>query len=300
MRTKYYETFGDFGRWLDSFGIHPGPSLAFGVPGVLMALATFMFWLGRNRFVHIPPGGVAFLKELTGPEGRSAARNLIPLFLLISIFFSLFNQSHTSWVLQAEKMDRKIFTGTMFEMNPDASQFQAVNPILVLLLIPFFSYVVYPLLGKFFRLTPLRKIAIGMFVTVPSFAIIAMAQEMLDRGQTPSIWWQIGANVIVTSAEIMVSITALGFAYTQGPRKMKSFVMGLYQLCAVALGNFFAAQVNGFIERREEAGSPVLQGADYFWFFTAAMLTMAVIFVIYSQFYRGQTYIQGEDAAVAA
>ena len=38
-----------------------GPSVAFGVPGVLMAIATIVFWMGRNEFVHIPPGGIAFL-----------------------------------------------------------------------------------------------------------------------------------------------------------------------------------------------------------------------------------------------
>lgn len=32
-----------------------GPELAFGVPGILMAIATFIFWLGRKRFVHIEP-----------------------------------------------------------------------------------------------------------------------------------------------------------------------------------------------------------------------------------------------------
>jgi POT family proton-dependent oligopeptide transporter len=94
----------------------------------------------------------------------------------------------------------------------------------------------------------------------------------------------------------MVSITALEFSYTQAPRKIKSFVMGLYLLFAIAFGNLFAAQVNGFIARREEAGEPVLEGAAYFWFFTAAMLVMAVVFAIYAQFYRGQTYIQGDDA----
>ncbi|MEC9002070.1 MAG: MFS transporter, partial [Planctomycetota bacterium] len=30
-----------------------GPWLAFGLPGVLMAIATFLFWLGRNKFVHV-------------------------------------------------------------------------------------------------------------------------------------------------------------------------------------------------------------------------------------------------------
>ena len=31
-----------------------GPTYAFGVPGVLMAIATLLFWMGRNKFVHIP------------------------------------------------------------------------------------------------------------------------------------------------------------------------------------------------------------------------------------------------------
>ncbi len=32
-----------------------GPEIAFAVPGVLMFIATFIFWLGRDRFVHVPP-----------------------------------------------------------------------------------------------------------------------------------------------------------------------------------------------------------------------------------------------------
>lgn len=333
-REMFFKQLGGFGKWLDSIGISPGPSLAFGVPGVLMALATLTFWLGRNKFVHIPPAGNEFIDETLSPDGLRAARNLIPLFGLICVFFALFDQSHTSWIHQAAKMDRTLFAGTRFAVTPDPAQFQAVNPILVLIFIPIFSYAIYPFLGRFFQVTPLRKIAIGMFLTVPSFALISLAQESIDLEQgikapasaevfgvaaaapnataivggmlgatasapparTP-IFWQIGAYIILTAAEIMVSITALEFAYTQAPRKMKSFVMGLYLLFAIALGNFFAAFVNGYIARRVSMGDRILQGADYFWFFTACMLVMAIVFSVYAMFYRGKTYIQGEAAA---
>jgi proton-dependent oligopeptide transporter, POT family len=291
----FNEKLGSAATWLAGIGIHPGPSLAFGVPGVLMALATFFFWLGRNKFVHIPPGGPGFVKECFGPEGRLAAKNLIPLFLLICVFFALFDQSHSSWIHQAEKMNRTLFAGTRFEITPNAAQFQAVNPILILIFIPLFAYVFYPIMAKFFELTPLRKIAIGMFLTVPSFALISMAQARIDAGQTPHISWQIGAYLILTAAEVMVSITALEFSYTQAPRKMKSFVMGMYLLFGIAFGNWFASAVNDFIDKREKAGDPILEGAAYFWFFTGAMLVMAVVFSVYSIFYRGQTFIQGED-----
>jgi POT family proton-dependent oligopeptide transporter len=286
----FYETFGDFGPRLARIGLEPGPSLAFGLPGVLMAVATFVFWLGRNKFVHIPPAGPGFLKEVFDEDGRRAAKNLIPLFLLIAMFFTLFDQSHTSWIQQAENMDL-----VLFGKERTAEQIQAVNPILILIFIPLFSYGIYPALGRLFQVTPLRKIAIGMFLTVPSFGLIAMAQQRIDAGEKPSIWWQVAAYAILTAAEVMVSITALEFSYTQSPRKMKSFTMGLYLLFAIAFGNLIAAQVNDYITRQAKAGTPVLEGADYFWFFTVAMLVMSVIFAIYARFYRGQTFIQGED-----
>ena len=32
-----------------------GPAVAFGVPGILMFIATFVFWLGRKQYVRVPP-----------------------------------------------------------------------------------------------------------------------------------------------------------------------------------------------------------------------------------------------------
>ena len=41
-----------------------GPHWAFGVPGVLMALATIAFWMGRDVFIHIEPKGSEFLRAV--------------------------------------------------------------------------------------------------------------------------------------------------------------------------------------------------------------------------------------------
>jgi len=269
---------------------HYGPGWAFGVPGVLMGLATFVFWLGRHKFVHIQPGGTQFFRETFSRDGLRAIGNLLPLYLLIFPFFTLFDQSHSSWVGQAKNMDRVILG---YEILP--SQLQAWNPILILTLIPVFSYFIYPLMGRWFKVTPLRKIGIGLFVTAVSFAIIALAQQIIDAGGKPHITWQIVAYIVLTAAEVMVSITALEFSYTQAPKRMKSFIMGVYLLVAIALGNLFTAQVNGYIDRQKDLGATILEGANYFWFFTGVMAVTAVIFVIWSQFYRGETFIQGED-----
>ena len=50
-----------------------GPGWAFGVPGVLMVLATFVFWIGRYKFVHIPPGGNEFFRETFSEDGLRAS-----------------------------------------------------------------------------------------------------------------------------------------------------------------------------------------------------------------------------------
>jgi POT family proton-dependent oligopeptide transporter len=177
---------------------------------------------------------------------------------------------------------------------------QAVNPILILLFIPLFNYGVYPVLERWFVLTSLRKIGIGLFLTALSFAIISLAQERIDAGGKPHVSWQILAYIVITAGEVLVSITALEFSYTQAPRKMKSFIMGLYLLVAIALGNIFTAQVNGYIDEQKKLGSAILEGANYFWFFTIFMLVASVVFVIWSQFYRGATFIQGEEGFKAS
>ncbi len=268
-----------------------GPWLAFGLPGVLMAIATFVFWLGRNRFIHVPPGGMGFLKECFSGDGLRALLNLAPLFLIfVPVFWAIFDQTGSAWVLQAEAMDRK-FLG--IDWLP--SQVQAVNPVMILLGIPFFTYVVYPLMAKFFEPTPLRKIGIGFVLTALSFALSAWIETRIQSGETPSIGWQFLAYLILTSGEIMVSIVCLEFAYTQSPRKMKSFVMGVYFL-GVSLGNFYVSGVNAFMDAtRAEDGTTPLDGANYYWFFAGLMMATFLVYVVFSFFYKGRTYIQGEE-----
>ncbi len=269
-----------------------GPGWAFGVPGILMGLATLLFWMGRKKFAHIPPAGPRFFAEAFSPVGLRALANLAPLYLFVAMFWALFDQTASAWVLQADAMNRVIFTdaaGESWELL--SSQIQAANPLFVLMLIPLFSYVIYPWLGRLVALTPLRKIGIGMFLTVIAFAIPAIVQGWIDAGATPSIWWQVLAYLTLTAAEVMVSITVLEFSYTQAPRSMKSIVMACNML-SVSIGNLFTALVNNLIKNSE--GQTLLAGASYYWFFTATMLGAAVLFAVWSRFYRGETYIQGE------
>ncbi|MBM4116041.1 MAG: POT family MFS transporter, partial [Phycisphaerae bacterium] len=143
-----------------------GPGWAFGIPGVLMAIATFVFWLGRKRYAHLPPQGLAFLRETITPEGRSAILRLVMVYSFVAVFWSLYDQTGSAWVLQARQMDCTFLGQRWLE-----SQVQAVNPLLILILVPLFAYVIYPAMGKVVNLTPLRKIGVGFALTIVAFAI---------------------------------------------------------------------------------------------------------------------------------
>lgn len=264
-----------------------GPKVAFGIPGIAMLIATIVFWCGRKKFVHIPPAGVGFFfRELSKRENLKALGNLLILVPFAAMFWGLWQQNFSSWVVQADKLDRHIFG---HEWLP--AQIQTVNPVFVLLMLPFTAYFLYPMLNKVFAVTPLRKFGMGLFAVIVSFLIVAWIQMRLDAGQKPHVIWQILAFLVLTFGEVAVSVTHLEFAYTQAPKKMKSLVMCTY-LGAIALGNVFTAQVNHFIQNPD--GTVKLQGAAYFFFFIKVMLVTAILYLFVSGFYRGKTYIQDE------
>jgi len=263
-----------------------GPSVAFAVPGVLMLAATLIFRAGRHRFAHIPPGGMQFVRNTFSGEGLATLGRLCLIYIFVAVFWALFDQTGSSWVLQAQHMDRHILG---MEVLP--SQIQAANPLLVMLLIPLFSYAIYPAIERIWPLNELHKIAVGMFVTVAAFAISTWIQMQIDAGLVPHIGWQLLAYVVLTGAEVMVSITCLEFSYTQAPRQMKSFVMAFFML-SISAGNLFTSAVNFFIENPD--GTSRLAGADYFLFFTALMLVTAVIFALVIRFYKGKRHIHAE------
>src|SRR5207302_10618782 len=219
-----------------------------------------------------------YARELATPKNLKALGNLLILVPFGAMFWALWQQNFSSWVVQADKMDRHLFGK---EWLP--AQIQTVNPIFILVMLPLFSYAIYPAIDKVFRLTPLRKIGLGLFITAVAFVIVGWIQGRIDAGQTPHVIWQILAFVVLTAGEVMVSVTHLEFAYTQAPKKMKSLVMCTY-LIAISLGNQFTAAINFLIDK----GTLKLAGATYFFFFVIVMLVTALLLVFFARFCKGK------------
>ena len=219
-----------------------GPRLAFGMPAAMMVVATVVFWAGRKRFAVVPPAGRQWLKDVLSVEGLRLVGSLLIVYFFVALFWSLWDQSNgQTWTLQAtsDLMDKNIGFG--FTLLP--AQIQVVNGLLILIMVPIFTFGVYPLLGRLFEVTPLRKIGMGLFVVAASFLIVSWIEQRIQSGLRVSAWWQICAYVVLTASEVLVSITALEFSYKQAPLRMKSFIMALF-LLSISFGNAITAFVN--------------------------------------------------------
>jgi POT family proton-dependent oligopeptide transporter len=176
-------------------------------------------------------------------------------------------------VFQAKQMGRALPWGG--ELNP--AQLQALNPFLVMGLIPLFTWGVFPALARLgVELTPLRKMTAGMFITVLSFAAAAVVQLRIDAGAPPHALWQLPQYLLLTVGEVLVSVTGLEFSYTQAPRAMRSTIMSFW-LLTVFVGNSITAALTELVK---------LEGAPYFWLFTGLMLAAAIVFREVARRYR--------------
>ena len=209
------------------------------------------------------------------------------VFAFTPVFWALWDQNLSEWVLQAAKLDRHIFG---IELLPE--NIQTFNPFFLVSLIPVFTYFIYPLFEKIgIKTTPLRRIGAGLFLTGVCFIIIALLQEKIDGGGQPSVWWQILAYLLLASAEILVSVTCLEYAYTHAPKSMKSTMSALY-LLGISLGNYFDSLVNksisngGFFTRFE--------GANYYWLFIGIISTFFVLYLFVAKRLPEKSYIVQE------
>lgn len=260
---------------------HYGPRVAFAVPGVVMAIALAVFWLGRYKFVHRPPQGWRQVREYFSGDNLKILVRLVIFFIFAAPFYALYDQSGAAWVNQAAHLDLNLH---IFGITLLQDQVQSSNAILILLFIPVFTYGVYPLVERFIKLTPQRKIGIGMFAVIPAFLITAYLEKQIAAGGRPTVWWQLLGYAIVTAAEIMVSIPALEFAYTQAPRKMKSLVMAAYLWGSISLGNVIASRVITLFEL--PSIKPHVTGSNspnYYYAFVGLIAVAGVMYAIVSR-----------------
>lgn len=216
---------------------------------------------------------------------RNVLRVLV-LFALVTPFWSLFDQKASTWVLQADIMTK-----------PDwfkSSQMQALNPLLVMLLIPVNNLLVFPALRRAgFEPTPLRRMGAGIALAGLSWVFAGGLQLALDAGRPVSVAWQVLPYTFLTLGEVLVSATGLEFAYSQAPAPMKGAIMAFWSL-SVTIGNLWVLLANAAV-RNDAVTSAITQtgvGVASFqmFFFAVFAFAAAVAFAWYAARYPLSDY----------
>jgi POT family proton-dependent oligopeptide transporter len=239
--------------------------IAFGGAGV-------QWQLGRARGTH-PDEAV---------EGVRSVLRVLVLFALVTPFWSLFDQKASTWVLQADLMSKP----SWFQ----SSQMQALNPALVMLLIPFNNLVLFPAFKRFgYEMTALRRMTIGIVSSGLSWVVVGGMQLVLDGGQAFSIAWQVLPYALLTLGEVLVSATGLEFAYSQAPHSMKGVLMSFW-LLAVTVGNLWVLVVNAGVKNATVTAMIASTGfgvtAVQMFFFAAFAFAAALVFGLRARSYQ--------------
>ncbi len=190
-------------------------------------------------------------------EDRKGARNMariLTVFAMIIPFWSLFDQTTSSWILQGRDMVPCRITESF---TFGAEEMQSINPLLVMIFVPLLTLLVYPVLGKWS--TPLRRMGLGICLAGLSYGAVATIQLKLDGGAQLSILWQSIPYFMLTIAEILVSTTGLEYAYKAAGKNLKSIVSSFFFLTST-LGNFLVVFIASMVSDPAAASTFCLYG----------------------------------------
>jgi len=196
-----------FRKDVNCFGDDTCYSLAFGVPAILMGVATVILVIGNytcGGYVHKPPQGSVFAqvfgsiwyslwaKKVPGEthfldrakerypkyiEDTKILLKVLVLYLPLPVYWALFDQQGSRWTFQATRMNGQIGN---FIIKPD--QIQLINPAFILVLIPLFDQIIYPFLARFNLLKkPLQRIVTGGTFTAIAFFVSGILELELAK-----------------------------------------------------------------------------------------------------------------------
>ena len=360
-----------------------GPSVAFGIPGVLMLVATIIFWSGRGKYIRVPPsrgedpdsffnvahtaltarvagrgrsglliarfgavlavamllcwalqawfgvglpfwpddfhfvitaclalgaliafGGIGVSMQLECARGhhpdaavdsvRAVLRILI-VFALTTPFWSLFDQKASTWVIQGKAMTvpHELWWWPSWLVK-EASQMQALNPLLIMMMIPFNNLVLYPALRRMgFEPTALRRMGWGIVFAGLAWIFAGWIQLRIDSGASTSLALQTWPYLLLTFGEVLVSATALEFAYSQATQAMKGVIMAFWYL-ASTFGSLWVLLTNVAVRNdvvtAQIASTGYSENAFLMFFFAVFAFVAALVFALYARSYPMQDH----------
>lgn len=307
-------------------------SLGYLIPFISMILALVIFVAVKSKYKQTPPGGSIIVDSLgvccdagcrkfdkvrksNGGKytddfvsGVIAVLRVIPVFLLIILYWAIYSQMQSTFFLQGERMDAQLGSLTM-----PIAVLNVFNTVIILILIPIMDKVVYPFMAKYNRSpTHLQRIGLGFVLSALSVLAAGILEiyrkkDIEENGvivqklstdyfnaSSISIFAQVPQFALVGASEVFASVSGLEFAYSQAPSFMQGLVMGLF-LMTSGIGNYVSEAILEIVKEATGTDPPDAwfpeemndgKTENLFFMLAALMAVNTIVFVVVAYFYK--------------
>ncbi|EQB61646.1 solute carrier family 15 (oligopeptide transporter) member 1 [Vairimorpha apis BRL 01] len=217
--------------------------LAFGSSGLLLLTSIILFYLGSSNYIIKKANKKAIINEikyLFYLIKEKTQQKEIKSTAMLHYNDAIKLKNHIMFLILLSCLFQSFSFGCCFRLNNNSvifskqvqiisSQMQTFNSIFILCFIPLFSYYLYPFLEYIgWKLTPIKKMGVGILLASISFVIAATVEQFIYKnsliGKQISILWQLPQYILLTAGEIMLNMTGLEFAYSEAPEEMKTII----------------------------------------------------------------------------
>jgi POT family proton-dependent oligopeptide transporter len=231
--------------------------------GILLSVPVFALLVSRSEVAGwvLTLGGGAALLFLLAEAVRSKAEERDRLFVVfVLMFFSMlfwafFEQAGSSITTFTDRNVDRVVGGA----EVPASEFQAANPIFIIIFAPVFSWL-WAQLGRLgFEPSTPTKFALGLFQLGLGFGAMWLGAQYADERGMVAVSWLLIGYLLHTTGEICLSPVGLGMVTRLSPTRIVSTVMGAWFL-ATAFSHHLAAIIATFtaIDMHDAEGGAAL------------------------------------------
>ena len=181
------------------------------------------------------------------PPLSKKARERIGALVILALagnvmLWAAISQAGSSMALFADRETNLEIPGTAISLPP--SYLQAVNPALIILGVPTFSWLWRFLSRRDLEPNTPWKFVAGLLLVASGFLVLTLAGGQVDAGMKVSMGWLVLASTLHTAGELCVAPVGLSLVTKLSPRRYASALMGLWY-ASIALANWLGGGLAG-------------------------------------------------------
>ncbi|KFM26542.1 Peptide transporter PTR1 [Auxenochlorella protothecoides] len=276
------------------------------IPGQTRMIHTPEFrWLDKAA-TPVEAAGVRdrWLVIVTEVEELKCMVRLLPSMAILAVYFAIYAQMSTLFVLQGSAMDRHLGSWVV-----PATMVNVLDSTSVLIWVPIFDLGIEPYFRRIGRpISRLTRMGVGFGIAILSM-VCAAPVEIFHLKAVRANNLQIPQYFLVGMSEVFASVGSLEFFYSQSQEAMRSIASAL-SLVAAAAGSYLAVSLVAAITSVSTRGGAtgwvannLNQGHidDFFWLLAVLMgvALLAYIPICYTYRYRQDPAVGFALAAAA-